>query len=573
MRYEDWDILLFERDCKIPLREFKVSCHVLPDTEFSRSHGSYGVPTVCCFIPSLPIGAPFQVSIHSWSIPAISKFTQAYSRHTEDVTFEARLFIDGRLVASASLEQMGTWPHVISNTFEFSKNGELEPLRFPTFRQELLQQSHWCPADHVGRIMVLISEGFPRESLTAPIERVKNVIGFSFQHAPLGVLEASAIAWPNPFMWSQLPFAATMPVPTQRSGDAELHAHSPRRRGSGIQGIPSGYPIQPLQGMMTSNPIKSNTQPSGLANNNRATQLAKDGPDPFGEANAYFDWLGGIGMGMGLTEASSSTGRLPGLHSHAGRKSSTDISMPDYVSSANGGSNHFDNEQQQFMPDFLKHDSNIGQWKAPNSTPATTTFRRHENEGIPFPYHGQQTSLPLDLANSLTESLLNQPLPNRLPQQTVHGLTGEVKSRKENRLQQLADPLPSALSSTSPIDQESHHMRKVSQQMFMAPDVECPIEYLKSTLPQKPTEQGCNSTPSEERVVSGTSAQNNDSPVTAISGVSTEKALKRPRGYPSASVRAVDDKDQPGKVKPAAAPSLADVTDESRLTKTMKAIH
>lgn len=32
MRYEDWDILLFERDCKTPLREFKVSCHVLPDT-------------------------------------------------------------------------------------------------------------------------------------------------------------------------------------------------------------------------------------------------------------------------------------------------------------------------------------------------------------------------------------------------------------------------------------------------------------------------------------------------------------------------------------------------------------
>lgn len=31
MRYEDWDILLFPRDGKVPLREFKVACHVVHD--------------------------------------------------------------------------------------------------------------------------------------------------------------------------------------------------------------------------------------------------------------------------------------------------------------------------------------------------------------------------------------------------------------------------------------------------------------------------------------------------------------------------------------------------------------
>lgn len=69
---------------------------------------------------------------------------------------------------------------------EFTKTGELERLRFPHFRRELLFQNHWRPGDDIGRIKIVISEGFPRDSLSAPIERVKNVVAFSFQHAPLG---------------------------------------------------------------------------------------------------------------------------------------------------------------------------------------------------------------------------------------------------------------------------------------------------------------------------------------------------------------------------------------------------
>lgn len=95
------------------------------------------------------------------------------------------------------------WPHVLAHSFgvfsstsrlaqplmtapEFSKNGDLEPLKFPLFNKEILQQNYWSPADDLGRIKIVISEGFPRDSLTMPIERVKNVVAFSFQHAPLG---------------------------------------------------------------------------------------------------------------------------------------------------------------------------------------------------------------------------------------------------------------------------------------------------------------------------------------------------------------------------------------------------
>ena len=71
---------------------------------------------------------------------------------------------------------------------EFTKNGELLPLKFPHFKEELLQQNYWNPSDELGRIKIILSEGFPRDSLTVPVERVKNLVTFSFQHAPMGKL-------------------------------------------------------------------------------------------------------------------------------------------------------------------------------------------------------------------------------------------------------------------------------------------------------------------------------------------------------------------------------------------------
>lgn len=79
-----------------------------------------------------------------------------------------------------------------------SKQGELEPLKFPSFRRELLYQNHWSPGDDIGRIKIVISEGFPRDSPSNPIERVKNIVAFSFQHAPLGQSSLRAKSPPCP---------------------------------------------------------------------------------------------------------------------------------------------------------------------------------------------------------------------------------------------------------------------------------------------------------------------------------------------------------------------------------------
>lgn len=101
MRYDDWDVLLFPSggDARVPLKEFKVGCNVVPDAEFGQNRGSFGLPTMTCFMPSLQPGAHFHISIHCWGNPQISQYSLNYSTHPELVRFEARILIDGRMVA------------------------------------------------------------------------------------------------------------------------------------------------------------------------------------------------------------------------------------------------------------------------------------------------------------------------------------------------------------------------------------------------------------------------------------------------------------------------------------------
>lgn len=104
MRYDNWDVLLFpsDQDARVPLKEFKVNCHVVQDIEFAHTGGSFGQPTMTCFVPSLNPGSHFHVSIHCWDNPTVSKYALNYTKHSELVKFEARILIDGRTVAYVS---------------------------------------------------------------------------------------------------------------------------------------------------------------------------------------------------------------------------------------------------------------------------------------------------------------------------------------------------------------------------------------------------------------------------------------------------------------------------------------
>lgn len=98
--------------------------------------------------------------------------------------------------------------------------------------------------------------------------------------------------------------------------------------------------------------------------------------DPFVEANAYFEWLSGIGMG--LTNDTS----LP-MNSNAAvrrkQKSNTDISMPDYISSDQTPS-LVGTEQECFAAEG-NGEGDSTHMKVPTNTPTTCDLDITEIEG------------------------------------------------------------------------------------------------------------------------------------------------------------------------------------------------
>ncbi|KAF7542266.1 hypothetical protein G7Z17_g11726 [Cylindrodendrum hubeiense] len=545
MRYEDWDILLFPRGCEVPMKEFKVACHVVHDTEFSQTNGSFGIPTLCCFVPSLAAGTPFQISIHSWTVPAISQFTKTYSEYPNSVKFEARLFVDGRLVASTSIDRKSDWPHVIAHSFNFSKNGDLESLKFPLFQQELLQQNYWSPADDLGRIKLVISEGFPRDSLSLPMERVKNIVAFSFQHAPLEILESSSIAWPNPSMWRRTPFTASMPVPTYPSDDAKSHAHSPRRRPPGLQGVAAGNTAPMIQGIMSE--ISANCEPRNQALSSCPVEepAGFGGPGLFEDSNTYFEWLGSMNTGMHDVSPSFTATASKSRRS----KTSTDISMPDYTSSTHGGQMSISGDGPFAMASFQPEDDvNTGHMKVPSNTP-TRGQGVYESEGIPFPIITHDSGIPADLANSLTNSLLNQAMPFQRRAANMPVSMAEPRSRKETRMRR---PTPSTISSISTTGQSSQERRKWSQQSSIPSGGVIPISLVRSQT-KSPKDLTCSEinqrTPSMGKFganLANLAGQENILETHSFS----DKGNKRVRHFTPGSAKTIEEEDEPRRASP-----------------------
>ncbi|KAI1858465.1 uncharacterized protein JN550_012598 [Neoarthrinium moseri] len=548
MRYEDWDVLLFPRDSKVPMKEFKTQCHVVHDNEFSLSHGSYGLPTMTCFMPGLPTGTSFNISLHCWNIPEISQFTRnAFSQHHDLVKFEARVFIDSRMVASASFKRTGPWPQLLNHSFEFTKGGELQQLKFPSFRSELLRQSYWSPADELGRIKIVISEGFPRDSLTVPMERVKNVVAFSFQHAPLDILESSAIAWPNTAMWRRGPFNPTMPVPTEHPSDgADSHIHSPRRR-SGPDSISSGYNTQGLTG---ANIIGA--MPNTQAFLQQSTMTSTHAPsissymDPFNTSNSdatsQFDWASGFGAVGHVPTATLHASKASKGARGAGKRSNSNVDMLDL------GQGFFQGSQAH-----EDRDLNSIAMQVPANTP--TTLQGQDFVEQLLAESDDTAGFPADLATTLTNSLLNQPMPISAPTASIPLPSSAVKSRKENLF-------GDATSDNTPILGLDHlDMRRVSQ----------------SVLPLQPRSGEVSSTnsPPSSRTFSGVFSNGSgsaggdfgvnltnvntvpsfthhgtDADTPGATASSNDKSVKRSRNATPPSTRAIDEEDEPRRSTP-----------------------
>jgi hypothetical protein len=57
------------------------------------------LPTLTAFIPSLDNGTPFKISVHSWEAARPSRLLTSAKAAEEEALFEARIYIDGVLVA------------------------------------------------------------------------------------------------------------------------------------------------------------------------------------------------------------------------------------------------------------------------------------------------------------------------------------------------------------------------------------------------------------------------------------------------------------------------------------------
>ncbi|KAL6713940.1 hypothetical protein ACLMJK_008434 [Lecanora helva] len=266
MRYLNWDVLVFPGtgDTKTPLQEFNTSCTVIQDpgeayiTLFSNYQAdkfsaldnatvpvpgnpscfktvAHPLPLVTCFVPSLLPDTPLRVSLHSWATPAASRATQSMAAQGNSVWFEAKVLIDGECTAGILFSQESSWPQIIGNadeSYSVDKNKKHEQICFPPFHQELLTQVWTNPAQGLGTVRIVIAEGVNQGSAgNAVFAKLRNIVAFSFQHAPLHILENCGIAWPNPGMWWQAQqrfhhFSS----PGQHPPDPDAHAHSPRRR-------------------------------------------------------------------------------------------------------------------------------------------------------------------------------------------------------------------------------------------------------------------------------------------------------------------------------------------------------
>ncbi|MCJ1311074.1 hypothetical protein MMC25_004744 [Agyrium rufum] len=337
MRYTSWDVLIFPEPSKTPLQEFKTACYVVQDPDASNIDSSYSteasainkafplhIPTVACFINNLPNDAPFRISIHSWEPPVPSDLLKSKVAD-ENVCYEARVVVDGTCVAGVLFDGRGPWPQVLSMSCNLDKDGKAMPLKFPRFRPEMLSQTWWSAGEKTGRINVTIAEGFLRNTGLLPFVRTKNVVTFSFQHAPMHVLETSGIAWPNPGMWynaSQLYHQGITPVKPDLTNDASQHAHSPRRNTNGshvsMEGVQMTEPSTSGAAMpaevLTGNGIRSDEQ---IWN-----QLHEQIPRP-AQSQPQPSWSLPI-----QTKDPFMGHRLPNMHDR-GLSNSEDLPMPD----------------------------------------------------------------------------------------------------------------------------------------------------------------------------------------------------------------------------------------------------
>ncbi|KAE8823385.1 hypothetical protein HRS9139_09794 [Pyrenophora teres f. teres] len=226
MRYDDWDVILFPKDSHVPTQEFKTACYVSPE-EYGLS-----LPTLTCYISSLPPSTPFRVSIHSWATGAKpSPIIESRRKTNQKIVYSVQVIVDGARVFRGFFDIHSKWPQEIAHerrSLAFTEHPTSRQklcLQFPPFHQHTLMQNSWDACDPNGRIKIMLSE---------------QLIGKTNSPGDmdLDILERAGISWPirNPLYFPNaqdrdMLLSRTSPTiswtPKSRPVAADVHMQSP----------------------------------------------------------------------------------------------------------------------------------------------------------------------------------------------------------------------------------------------------------------------------------------------------------------------------------------------------------
>lgn len=360
----------------------------------------------------------------------------------------------------------------------------------------------------------------------------------------LDILETNAIAWPNQTMWQCSPFNPVMPVPTYQIDDGpSSHAHSPARK---------SLPLRNLKSQAFPAPALANTALAGSSLlGNPALQMpyfdysstgsanTPSHSDPFTDA-AYLEWANALASGQqgdlwdGLTLWPTST--------RSQRQSTSDTIMPDYVPPQTADPMHVSGPSLEDEPTSLK---------VPTNTPTGGASEDGQNTGVQV---SQCSGLPSDFASSLTRSLLNQPFPFPVQQHNPCFQTAESKSGKDNQHSMHGQG-----------NTNNMEAGKALQSMFGADAVDNTVPLSASSgtssgeLGSMVASLGCNNSGSSLATPSS-SGQTEATPIGSEGGTApgstrantrnVNMATKRPRNFTPASVKAIDEEDEPRRISP-----------------------
>ncbi|KAG4305201.1 hypothetical protein PORY_001371 [Pneumocystis oryctolagi] len=269
MRYADFDCLIFPLNLSIPIPEFRTSfClthdpdHITALNHHKRTlnfHENYDsttigqninifdtyttltLPTVTTYISCLPSTDPIKISLHSWTLPHISKAMESMPPKPEENSayipmFEVRIYIDGIPITYQLMLPHSKWPVVIDSYNDH--NNISHRFYFPNHKLENISNlSGYAIPPDFSSIKIILSEGWlqTRENARPLFKRVRNIVCFMFQYAEPGeLLEASGISYPsfrpvNSYMLSCFPFNSYLdfqsndvPLSNNNSSDSSL---------------------------------------------------------------------------------------------------------------------------------------------------------------------------------------------------------------------------------------------------------------------------------------------------------------------------------------------------------------